>query len=552
MNISNSLAGGRNLRRLCGAMLLLTAFMACSSSSTDPVPDKKPVQITYSPQTGTVLMLAGESRHFEVTVTGTENVAVAWNLNDAAVGTGTQYDFDLSTVGTHDLSVAVTAGDSTGGRSWSVVVTPDESNLPPEVTGVTLEHGAAPGEVDLRWIKDTTGTFPIDFFLVAGSYSERITEENWDASDFIVEAAPGTSIQQQLVMAAPAYDIRPGEELWVAVRTRDDHGQVSHQNISVRLTVSTAWYLDVLLQDDTGDPLVTALISYDCGECVEGARNAVTGGDGLLHLGPFRSVDSVVVATNTSDDVGGDSGNGWYDYVTEPLGIGGGFLNLVLPGRYDLDLAACPETPVTDFMDYFQLMTKTKALNPADDPERRLLHRWADYPLRVFYSAGVLPQLGDEPLAPHARKSVAAWETALGGGWFTETSDSAGAQIVIRVDDLLGSVNGLTSIEPGRPLLGSLVPEQVTVTISDSAGFPNGTHAAETVLHEMGHALGLLNHSCISGKGNLMDGGGLSGFDLEALDESLWYTLIHATEWRAVRAIRSLPAAVPMAGYETE
>jgi hypothetical protein len=538
-------------RSLLWLGLALMALAACSSS-TDPQPRPEPIQISYSPLAATVPLLAGESRRFDVTVNGTDDVTVAWTLDDAPAGAGPSYLFDDATVGTHDLVVAVAAGDSSGGRAWAVVVSPNEITLPPEVTGVTVVHGDAPGSVVLRWLKDSTGTYPIADFLVAVSYDDAIDEETWDDADFIATVAPGPAIQQQLAMAAPAFDIRPGEQVWFAVRARDDRGQLSHQYLSPTIEVSTAWHLDLVVQDDRGTGLATALVTYDCGDCSEGTRNAVTGADGSLRLGPFRSVDQVVVATNTSDVSGGAAGRGWYDYTTDPLPAGTPPLAIVLPARHPLDLEDCDGSQnYADFMAYLQEMSRTDAQNPAD-PDRRLLHRWSDYPLTVFIRDDVMPQLGDAPIRPSVRDAVAAWETAMGGGWLVETADSSSADIVVRVWDLPANIAGLTSIEPGRPPLGSVVPEQVTLNItSDDIGFPNMFHVAEVAMHEMGHGLGLLQHSCLSGQGNLMDGGGLSGSLLEALDPDQWHTLIHATEIDAVRAIRHLPAAVPMGGYET-
>lgn len=536
---------GRGLR-----WLVVVAFwgMACSSGTTDPEPGPTPVQISYSPQSTTVPLLAGDSREFIVTVTGTDIVDVEWSLDDAVVGTGTTHLFEAASVGAFDLSVAVDADGTTGDRSWELVVSPDESTLPPVVANLTVDHGPAPGEVVVRWSR-VSGTHPLEIYLVAVSYTDRITEAVWDEADFVAEVLPQPVITQELVMSSPAYDIRPGERAWVAVRARDDHGQISHLDASVSVVVTTAWYLDLVIRDDRGDPLGTTLFSYDCGECVEGIRNGVTGADGSKRLGPFRSVDAVTVVTNSSDDEGGVEPTGWYDYTTEPLTVGVPPLEIVLPGRYELDLEPCIDTGFENFMDYLQYMTKTAGENPAD-PERRLLHRWSNYPVTVYIRPETLPQLGEDT-APHLRLALGAWETALGAGWLVETPDENGADIIMELGDLDFGIAGLTVVEPGPSPIGSVVPERVRILIATEIPFPNMVSISEVGMHEMGHALGLLNHSCLSGKGNLMDSGGLAMADLEAIDASLWHTLIHATETRAVGAIRHLPPGVVMTGYET-
>jgi len=65
----------------------------------------------------------------------------------------------------------------------------------------------------------------------------------------------------------------------------------------------------------------------------------------------------------------------------------------------------------------------------------------------------------------------------------------------------------------------------------------------EVVLHEFGHALGLVKHSDLCpGSGHLMlDGGGGGNLDLEFP--------IHPDEMRAVRTIRRLAQGVDMRRY---
>jgi len=524
--------------------------LACSSDTTDPGPGPEPIRITYSPQTTSIPVLAGETREFTATVNGTDIVEVQWTLDGTDVATGESYLFEAATVGNYDLVVAVDADGTPGSRSWELTVSPDESTLPPVVSGLAADHGDTPGEVVVSWIKNTTGTHPLDAYLVAVSYTDRITEAEWDEADFVTEVAPGPAIGQELAMSEPEFDIRPGESAWFAVRVRDDHGQLSHLDSSVNLEVSTAWHLELVVRDDEGTGMATTLVTYDCGDCVEGTRNGVTGGNGSLRVGPFRSVDAVTVATNTSDDEGGTPPTGWFDYTSGPLPAGTPPLEIVLPRRYALDLEPCVDTQHDNFMDYLQFMTKTALANPADS-ERRLLHRWRDYPVAVYLYPETLPALGED-VRPHLRNALAAWSGALGEGWLIETADSNSADIIVDLGELHSLWRGLMVVEPGAPPAGTVEPERVRVLINRNFPFPTMVGVSEVAMHEIGHALGLLNHSCGSGKGNLMDNGGLSVTDLEALDPADWYTLIHATETRAVNTIRHLPASVGMAAYDTE
>ena len=537
------MGGGR-----CGTRWLALAALfalACSSSPSDPGPGPGEVSFSFYPETSTVPMIAGESREFIVTVTGTDEVTSTWSLDGTEVGTGNSYNFEGMTVGQSELSVAVTAGSKESGRDWTLVVNPDESSLPPRVTSVTAEHGNTPAVVVLEWLKDTTGTYPLQDYLVAGSYGGAIDRDNWDTADFVLQASVGAGITQRLILDEQTHDIRPGETVWFSVRSRDDRGQLSNLGNSPRITVTTAWYLDLLVQDDQGRPRPNILVDYGCSQC-----DRITRSDGTLRIGPFRSIDTITIDTLSPDIDGGSDPIGWFDYQTGELSEADSPYVITLLGRYDLDLTPC-QVQHDNFADYLMYMTKTDLLTPLQ-PER-MVHRWRDYPVSYFVLEGAVAGT-NEQLAPHARAAFPVWDEATQREMFVAAADSASADIVVRFLPLTQPLAGVTRRVDGGTF-GASIPDKLFIDITDRWGYYDDdgswvlVRCTEVVLHEIGHALGLIDHSCLSGS-NLMDNGGATNI-LRGLSPEEWYQAIRATESNAVRAIRYLPQGVVM-GAETE
>ncbi len=518
------------------------ALAACGSDS-GPAQPAAEIIVSFRPASDILHFVVGESETLWVEVEGTTEYTVAWTRGGVAGGTSDTYELAADEVGVDTVAVAVVAGGKEQARLWRVEVTPDESKLPREVADLNVIHGAEPAEVVVTWFRSTATAFPLVSYDVAVSYDERITDDNWDASMVAVTVPHDAGVLRlnQLLTEADD-DIRPGQEAWFAVRARDDHGQLSPVGGSFRLVISYAWYLDVHVQDDAGRGLPSIILLYGDGE----RQNTDAAGDS--RIGPLRSIDEVAVSTNASNGEPGEPPPWYYNFNAAPRGVDDGPLIITIVEKYELDLEVCGETPsYLDFMGYLQWMTYTEE-ERVDRPNRYLL-RWDHYPVAVHFAP--FDTVGVE-LSDLARAAMAIWNDALGQEVLVETTSEAEADILCVFDTTLGPfiAGRVSSLVPGG-WLPDATPEVLLLALDPYDAFVldelREIIVTEVTLHEFGHTLGLYNHSCLSGKGNLMDAGGAAGSLAEGPDNA-----IHATEWRAVRAIMNLPAGVDMAAFERQ
>jgi hypothetical protein len=229
-----------------------------------------------------------------------------------------------------------------------------------------------------------------------------------------------------------------------------------------------------------------------------------------------------------------------------------GPLEIVLINRWGLEgLAPCAN--YADFLDYVVHMSR----RPTDQP----VYRWESLPLQVHAESFLLNGVD---LGPEALKAVTAWDKALGegvvGSYLVTTTDVNQADIVIEFVDLVSY--GLTSLLEPAGDIGTVVPLKVSAAVTDGpAGsatddpygdpindpdYPDEKVASVIAMHELGHALCLLGHSC---SGALMADVVATEL-LDGLLESEWDQAITPTERRAVRALLRLPQGVALEGYE--
>lgn len=494
----------------------------CGGGGTSPPGDEPPV-ISFAPPEQGVLLTLGQSRDFSATVVPDVDLAVTWRKGGTVVGVGRSFGYEASHVGRDTLRVHAEAGAVVRDFFWVVEVVPEPDTAPPPVPVVTSVPGAEPAQVVLSWTRVSGSTYPIVDYAVVVSYAGLVTAQNWDQAQALGTVAhlPG-QIAYTLTFDRANGGLIPGAEAWFAVRARDDRGQMSAAVTNRYTRITTEWWIDGRVINDAGQPLLGVVV----GTTVP-LRNSNTDGSGHFRLGPYRSIDSVSVRTTTDD---------YYDYTTARLGSAADAdLDLVLPGKYGVDPACTAYDG--DFLNYLRHMTRTVASDVDTSASR--LWKWDHWPITVFLPDSTTA--GGRELDDLARAMLARWNTALGETYLTEATTAAAADVRFAwVIDAAAGYGETALVLPAGRVLGDVVPQKIRVEIE--IGLGTDQFFQEVALHELGHVLGLVNHSIFcTGSGHLMVLGASGNLSLP--------NPIHPDEVRAVRCVRRLPQGADMRRY---
>gem|GEM_PF-1650259 len=404
---------------------------------------------------------------------------------------------------------------------------------PLQVEGFTTRAGEQTGEIDLAWTAVENVQIPIADYLVAGNTAGPITVDNWSGADLLatIPAQVGQETYQ-LTLAPGTHGLVPGQPIWLAVRARNEQGVLSP------LTPET-------VEIPTFDRTITGRLTDGLGRAVTGAPvallagshpalEAVTDGSGAFAFPGIASNDSFILETRTAEWQPG----AWFDFRFTGLeDEDPGEIAIGLIPRYETD-AACADR-YADFLDYLLQMTKTDG--PTNDRPDQRLHKWDHFPLEIYLPDNP-PAVGyDFPAL--TRLAMDQWNATMGMDLFTETADSLNAEVVVSFSDAVPQVNGQVVMlaPPGVRYLGDAVPEQMGLYLNIGV-FPE-QRIIEVAMHEMGHILGIYDHSLCSEAGYLM-----YITSAGALDQGI-ENAIHPDEQALVRTIVNLPQGVDMSRY---
>ena len=433
------------------------------------------------------------------------------------------------------LSLLLSGGGCS--ESTTPVGTPIEAPVtynPREVPFVRAGHGPLPGEVEISWMIVNWATFPIEEYQVAVSYEGPVTADNWDQALIVgrhpwhpgqVEFREEYGVDEGLIQGVTA---------WFAVRARDDKGNLSRLEQSPRLTLSSEWWIEGHVYDFAGIPIPEIQITSSLA-----GHTSWPDAEGLFRIGPFRNIDKIELVANDLDP-----GESWYGFIQHPLQILPGLAlvtdhDFILIPRNTLD-SRCT-LPDNEFISYLRHMTFTTTRD--NDPAASILHRWEHYPLRVFIPAFV--NNDGVPMDEAALIALYLWNDAMGEEYFVRTNDRETANIEFIFEDREHHYGLVSLLSPagGGAKLGRVIPEKMAVSIDTKLSTP--TFVAEVSLHELGHTLGLLNHSDCYLPEYLMNISG--GFGALGRDEP-----VHLDERRAVECIRYLPQGHDIGGYRVD
>ncbi len=513
------------------------------SSSTDPG-DGGPVRVIYDPDRQFMDIVIPDSFDFTVSASGPASLAATWKLNGVEVGEGSSYHYQSGAVGVDTLTVVTVLDGKEGSRDWLITVLPSVSLLPPPVPDVGIQDGEAPMDVVVSWHWINHSAFPIVDYLVAGSYEGPITTENWDEAMFLgtFPQVPGQAGYTAL-FTAEEDGMLPDTVIWIAVRGRDDHGQLSPIAEISQHTISFAWWIEGTVYDTEMTALPEIIIDYGCGSC-----RVNTDVNGFYRVGPFKNVDSVDIYTLSRNvDQEGVPFTSWYDFQADTFVYDeeGNTHDLMLITRYGTDDQCL--TYDHEFLLFLRRMTLTD-MTTYLRPNFRLF-KWEEYPIPVYIPDYVRPEDGMD-FGYDSRLAVGYWNLVMDEDYLVLVDDPALARIEFVFTDLGAGANGRASLAaPQDPYyygLGDVIPEKILVEINNVV-LPTDQRIQETSMHELGHAMGLYSHveSC-SDRPYLMN-----VTSAHALDNGP-ENAVHIDEQRMIRAIRYLPQGIDMSSFRLD
>jgi hypothetical protein len=511
---------GRAVAMLTAGALLVGG---CGGGGTSPDPGEPPT-ILFTPAVQGQQLSIGQNLDFRAGVTPDGALSVTWRRGGAIVSTVRDYAYTASQVGRDTLRVHAEAGESVRDYFWVIDVSAEPRTEPPAVPSFALFPGDDPVEVSLSWTRVSVSTYPIVEYVVAVSYTGVVTAANWDQATILgtVTHVPG-QVGYNATYDRANGGLVPGAEAWFAIRARDDRGQLS-STVSTRFTtITTEWWIDGHVFDVTGQPLLGVIVSTG-----NPLRNDNTDGDGIFRLGPYRSIDSVAVYTTTID---------YYDFTTARLRSSVDVdLDLVLPYRFGI-ADECTGYDA-DFLTFFREMTNTES-SEADTSASRLW-KWDHWPVSVHLPDSTLAN--GRQLDDLARAMVDLWNQSLGEVLLVEVATEAAADVHFEwVTNSSGGYGVAVLEQPAGAVMGDVIPQRIRVEVETGLFTPQ--FFQEVALHELGHVLGMVDHSLFCNQaGHLMVLGASGNLSLAQP--------IHPDEIHVVRTLRRLPQGVDMRRFE--
>lgn len=511
------------------AVLTGLALLAGCNSSTDP--DGGELVFSYLPLAAAIELDVGNQQEFRVVADGVGSFSVDWKLNGLVVSQSATYLFKTTVPGQYDLHADITHAKGTASRQWDISVTSSQADLPPVIADVTLSDVPdKPGAVKAAWTGVKSATYPIVDYVVAADTGGSLNASNWDQAEIMVIVPATTQLSYSRELGAQD-GVAPGQRIWVAVRARDDHGNLSPLGGSVSFPVSFPWYVSGTVRNDFGIALGNTIMRF---ETSQGILPGNAAADGTFHEGPFSSKDSVQVRALALDSQ-------IYSWQSPYLKAGGGeaILEIVMIRKYGADATCSPNGG--DFLSYLRYMTRT-----GEYSDTGILHKWDHYPVRIFI--------------PEYQRDDGVDFTALCADALQFWNEAVGMVLLVRVDQpgdadvdvdfrVLGLNGQVVMVEPAG-VLGTLSPMKMRMDI-DLEMVGVGDDETESVvegvcLHEFGHVLGLYDHSTCDGYALMENGGGPAAFSSGAHDP------ITPEEINAVRCVRHMSDGVDMDGYDYE
>jgi hypothetical protein len=534
---------------LLGILALLGLHIVSCSDSASPDPTGEPT-VYFTPTSGSVVVPFEHSQILAVSLENARSYEIIFQRGDTVLSTGElQYVYQGSSVGADTVTVRVTlAGDRIYEHTWYIWVDGAQGDLPPVVPGLHLVHAPQPGGLTVLWDRpgDLVTPRPLVRYLVKASARQVRTEADWEVASLLEAVASTGAASYSRTYNAATSALEFGQQVWIAVRAEDVTGLLSPLGAVVGVRVTAPYRITGVVLDDAGVPFGygEALVDWGCADC-----KTVTEADGSFVVPPlnqpvaFRDIDKYRL---TIRDESLPSVGGFYDFVTDSLGVDTGPVEVVLITNYGLSPGCAGTEYEGEFLTFMRHITHTDTLT-AVRPNQRLL-KWDHYPISVYIEPGI--NVGSTTglvfnLDELMGAAVAEWNERMGKDYFVLTEDEYAADLEVRFVPSLGPNFGLAEvIEPaiGTPHINEVIPERMRIRVVNYFNTVNFAH--EVMLHELGHTLCVGGHSDCDGMYHLMDWNVAGMIDAWAPDIP-----ISEDEFRLMRAIRNLPQGVAMNNY---
>lgn len=517
--------------RFASALLafgILAAAAGCSSS--DPSGPGGETNFVYDPDRSEIEITILNSQFFKVSAATSGDLQAEWFVDGEKRFDGTGFNYFPASIGWDTVRVEVSAGGTSDARQWLVRVVQTEDELPGEVPGILIEHAPLPGEVIVSWGRVTATSHPIAEYVVAASYDGPVSTANWDEA---MQLAVVEHVDGRLQYTG-TFDLDDGVQVWFAVRARDELGQLSDITRVYDHRMSYPWSLGLQVQEAGGGPVAEVILRWVVGGVVHQGNTPF---DGYYEIGPFRNID--VVHFETQMNNGGVTGE-YYDYVNPEVTVEDApLLDIHLIPRRTIDEQCTTELGDQEFLTYFRARTRTN-LAYAIRPNQQLL-RWETYPLQVY-----VPEFerGDGvDMKAAAVAAVERWNSVMGEPYFELVDDAGTADVRFEFTDLIGKYGYVSLLEPSDAeyFVGMVAPEKMLVEI-DSEVLTESDFLLITNIHELGHVLGIYEHSYCLDSPYLMN-----LVPVSSVNDANGG--IHPDEQLTVRMIRYLPQATEMDLY---
>ncbi len=398
-----------------------------------------------------------------------------------------------------------------------------------------VHPGPDPGQVVVSWQRVPSSRYPVQTYLVATDTSGPITEGNWDQARLLaqLDAEPDRE-DYDLTFSTMDDGLVPDVTNWFAVRALTTSGQLSPVDGQWSAIPTRMIAVAGRVQDQAGNPLAGITVEAVMGTAPP--QRTRTDASGAFTFPVLLSNVDVSLRTVAAED---DPGS-WFDFHLDlPAGVPLTGLVMPLLVRHRMD-DRC-NLAVPDFLTYLRAMTKT--VHPTTNRPNTNLYKWDHWPLTVYLPADDTPV--DVDFQAQSRWALEIWNTTMPEVYFTETTDPAAADVVFVYSDQ-HTANGQVSIlEPaGSFYIGDVIPRKMEVFLHST--MDSDQRVAEVALHELGHVIGIADHSLCSRAGYLMyitSAGVLDNGPENA---------IHPDEQVLVEAIRHLPQGMDMVGFNPD